>query len=172
MNLLWVKGSSWKGLHNQGEFCWLLFSFCCVLHIFVVVLLDVSVLIDALASLTISVYHYSLPNAFIFLELFFSAVCSCPPPSSSGLGRLAFLTYYPLFSCSHSQFSAPTHTVLFISSSLLSHSYLLQKESFPSPELPTSPQFSHPMLFLPFQFLLHIQLLLSCLFLALIYPCT
>lgn len=94
------------------------------------------------------------PIAFIFLELFFSAICFCPLCGSSGCGGLALFTCYPLFGCSHFPVLS-SHPHLFINLSLLSHSHLLLwVEPFPSPELPTSPQFSqYAMFFSTFQFL-------------------
>ena len=73
---------------------------------------------------------------------------------SSGCGGLALFTCYPLFGCSHFPVLS-SHPHLFINLSLLSHSHLLLwVEPFPSPELPTSPQFSqYAMFFSTFQFL-------------------
>lgn len=113
--------------------------------------LDVSMLIDALVSLPVSSVTHPLSSCFHLSRAVFLSYPLC---GSSGSGGLVPFTYYLLFGCSHFPVLS-SHPHLFINSSLLSHSHLLLwVELFPSPELPTSPQFSqYAMFFSTFQFL-------------------
>lgn len=115
-------------------------------------------LIDALASLTISVYH---PFLFPSGKSCFSQLSTRVLP----LVLLALMVHLSSLnthfsSALISQFWAPTHTVLF-SSFFLSRSHLLLwLELFLSPGLPTFPPVFPSSYIFSFRFLLHIQLLL------------
>lgn len=103
----------------------------------------------------ISIFHpLPFPNAFIFQELFFTATCSCPPCGSYGLGGLALFTCYPLFSYSYFPvLSSHPHCFVHQLFSPKSSYLLLWVEPFPSPELPTSPQFSQSFQFLSLSYI-------------------